>query len=152
MIDFKPVSPLPTRRSQGGLLGPTSKMDGGQSYYNVDRTETSSEPSGTAAASLSSTLVRDEVAAAGPVGATPRTGTAARTSDELVTLVMNHKSVIDKLRERDKKISNFMRRSEKEEAKIRSSLLQKEEKILKSGSKSSSRVTTVVFSKILPDR
>ena len=128
-------------------------MDGGQSYYNVDRTETSSEPSGTAAASLSSTLVREEVAAAaGSVGATSRTGTAARTSDELVTLVMNHKSVIDKLRERDKKISNFMRRCEKEETKIRSSLLQKEEKILKSGSKSSSRVTTVVFSKILPDR
>ena len=154
----KPVSPLPPRRlrpsqgSQGGPPGPLSKSAVDQSSFDVDvgglRAATLSEPSGSAA----STLVRDETAMVESMGATSKTGTAETTTVELVALVMNHKSVIDKFRERDKKISHFLRRCEKEETKIRLSLSNKEEKVLKTRSKSTPKVTTVVFSKILPDR
>ena len=152
----KPASPLPPRRlrpsqgSQGGPLGTLSKGDGDPSSVDVDggdlRTGTSSEPSGSAGGSGASTLVREEIAA------TSKSGTTAATTDELAALIMSHKSVIDKLRERDKKISHFLRRCEKEETKIRSSLFNKEEKVLKAKSKSAPKVATAVFSKILPDR
>ena len=158
----KPVSPLPPRRlrpsqgSQGGPPGPSSKSAVDQSSFDVDvgslRAGTSSELSGSAEGSGASTLVRDETAIVESMGATSKTGTAETTTVELVALVMNHKSVIDKFRERDKKISHFLRRCEKEETKIRLSLSNKEEKVLKSRSKSTPKVTTVVFSKILPDR
>ena len=149
----KPVSPLPPRRlrasqgSQGGPLGEQPSVDVGG---NGLRAGTSSEPSGSVGGSRASTLVREEMAVGEPsMGATSKSGTAAATTDEVVALVMNHKSVIDKFRERDKKISHFLRRCEKEETKIRSSLLNKEEKVLKVKSKSAPKA---VFSKILPDR
>ena len=81
-----------------------------------------------------------------------KSGTATATIEELVALVMDHKSVIEKLRERDKKISHLMRRCEKEEAKIRSNLVNKEEKVMKARSKAVPKSTTAVFSKILSDR
>ena len=161
--DNGPASPLPPRRlrsslgSPGGPQGPSNKSDGEQSFGDVDGGGLqagvgSLEKPGSAGGSGASTLVREETAVVESTGAASKTGTATATTDELVALVMNHKSVIDKLRERDKKISNFLRRSEKEEAKIRSSLLNNEEKVLKARSKSASKVTSRVFSKILPDR